>query len=119
MQERPEHDGNNNNNNNAMLGDGSPGSSSSGGGGDSSGGLQMSTEEVMAAGGRGRFYLEHVPAQALVFIRGKNKAAEDLLQRLDMNAYLKRAQKVSKRYAEKRKREEKGQKQNGKRSERE
>lgn len=79
IQDRPEYDVDGNGRNNPALED------------DSS--LLMTTDEVQASGGRGRFYLEHAPAQALVFIRGKNRAAEKLLQRLDINAYLKRAQK--------------------------
>jgi hypothetical protein len=47
---------------------------------------------VRAAGGKGRFYVESKPSLGLLLIKGARGAAKDLLERLDVNGFLRKAQ---------------------------
>jgi hypothetical protein len=51
------------------------------------------SEAVRAAGGKGRFYVEAKPSQGLLLIKGARGAAKELLERLDVNGFLRKAQK--------------------------
>ena len=54
---------------------------------------EASVDEVRARGGRGRFFTEAKPTQGLLLIGSKKKTALELMERLDINTFLKRAQK--------------------------
>lgn len=53
-------------------------------------------KDVRASGGKGRFYLDPKPTQGTILIRAKRSSAKKLLDRLDINPYLKRSQRTSK-----------------------
>ena len=48
---------------------------------------------VRDSGGRGRFYVETKPTQGFLLIKGARGTAKDLVDRLEINKFLKRAQK--------------------------
>ncbi len=54
---------------------------------------EPSSEAVRQAGGKGRFYVESKPSQGLLLIKGARGAAKELLERLDINGFLRKAQK--------------------------
>ena len=51
---------------------------------------EASVDEVRARGGRGRFFTEAKPTQGLLLIGSKKKTALELMERLDINTFLKR-----------------------------
>ncbi|GBG27178.1 Hypothetical Protein FCC1311_034012 [Hondaea fermentalgiana] len=57
---------------------------------------EPSAKEVRASGGKGRFYLDPKPTQGMILVRAKRSAAKKMLERLDINGYLKRSQRSSK-----------------------
>ena len=54
---------------------------------------EPSAEAVRAAGGKGRFYVESKPSQGLLLIKAARPNAKELLDRLDVNEFLRKAQK--------------------------
>lgn len=54
--------------------------------------LEPSTDEVVASGGRGRFYLDHKPTQSMVFLRAQRMPGRAMLERHEINSFLRRAQ---------------------------
>jgi len=57
---------------------------------------EPSSREVRERGGRGRFYLEGKPTQGFITLRAKRLSCKKLLDCLDVNNFLKRAQKSGK-----------------------
>ena len=51
------------------------------------------SDEVRQRGGRGRFYIDARPTQGMLLVRAKRPSAKELMARLDVNTFLKRAQK--------------------------
>jgi hypothetical protein len=54
---------------------------------------EPSSEAVRQAGGKGRFYVESKPSQGLLLIKAPRPNAKELLERLDINEFLRKAQK--------------------------
>ena len=54
---------------------------------------QATIDEVRARGGRGRFFVDAKPTQGLLLVGAKKKGAIELMDRLQVNQFLKRAQK--------------------------
>ena len=53
-------------------------------------------DQVRSSGGKGRFYTDPKPTQGMIFIKAKRASAKKILDRLDINGFLKRAQRSTK-----------------------